>query len=79
MGFSPISGPRSGQLTPSSVIKTFLGRPAASMRPRKSSATADLVVIVTDHDDFDWDEVSRCPPSFDTRRQLRRKDNVEHL
>jgi len=41
---------------------------------------ADLVVVVTDHDAFDWDSIARCSRLvFDTRHRLPRASNVEHL
>jgi nucleotide sugar dehydrogenase len=41
---------------------------------------ADLVVIVTDHDAFDWDLVSRSPSRLlDTRHRLEPAKNVEYL
>lgn len=42
-------------------------------------AAADLIVVVTDHDDFDWDTLATCPLVFDTRRRLPSAHNVEHL
>jgi UDP-N-acetyl-D-glucosamine dehydrogenase len=41
---------------------------------------ADLVVIITDHDDFDWNEVHRSARRiFDTRHRLPSGPNVEYL
>jgi UDP-N-acetyl-D-mannosaminuronic acid dehydrogenase/UDP-N-acetyl-D-glucosamine dehydrogenase len=41
---------------------------------------ADLVVIVTDHDDLDWDMVARRSNRvFDTRHRLKPAPNVEYL
>jgi len=41
---------------------------------------ADLVVIVTDHDAFDWDLISRSSGSvLDTRHRLQPATNVEYL
>ena len=42
-------------------------------------ASSDLVVVLTDHDDFDWDLVlSAAPHIFDTRNRLR-GDHVQRL
>jgi UDP-N-acetyl-D-glucosamine dehydrogenase len=42
-------------------------------------AAADLVVVLSDHDDFDWDAVrSNARAIFDTRRRIE-GPNVEHL
>jgi UDP-N-acetyl-D-glucosamine dehydrogenase len=41
---------------------------------------ADVVVVVTDHDAFDWDlVVGHARRIFDTRHRLARRPNVEHL
>jgi UDP-N-acetyl-D-glucosamine dehydrogenase len=41
---------------------------------------ADLIVVVTDHDDIDYDRVgSRARLVFDTRRRVRPGPTVEHL
>jgi len=41
---------------------------------------ADVVVIATDHDAFDWDAVAaQAKRIFDTRHRLPRAPNVEHL
>jgi len=42
-------------------------------------AAAELVVVVTDHDDFDWEAVARSSNVFDTRRRLPASANVEYL
>ena len=42
-------------------------------------SAADLVVVLTDHDEFDWDLVlARSAQIFDTRNRLR-GDNVQRL
>jgi UDP-N-acetyl-D-glucosamine dehydrogenase len=42
-------------------------------------AAADLVVVLSDHDDFDWDAVeANARAIFDTRRRIE-GSNVEHL
>jgi UDP-N-acetyl-D-glucosamine dehydrogenase len=41
---------------------------------------ADVVVVITDHDDFDWSEVLHSAGRvFDTRHRLPSAPNVEHL
>ncbi len=43
-------------------------------------AAADLVVVVTDHDDFDWSlVVAHAQQVFDTRRRLPPSSHVEYL
>ncbi len=41
--------------------------------------SAELVVVVTDHDVFDWEAVSQSQRVFDTRRRLPAGANIEHL
>ena len=41
---------------------------------------ADVVIVATDHDAFDWDlVVAQSRRVFDTRHRLARRPNVEHL
>jgi UDP-N-acetyl-D-glucosamine dehydrogenase len=40
---------------------------------------ADLVVVVTDHDAFDWDLITKSRRVFDTRHRLPAGANIEHL
>jgi UDP-N-acetyl-D-mannosaminuronate dehydrogenase len=41
---------------------------------------ADVVIVVTDHDAFDWDLViGHARRIFDTRHRLARHPNVEYL
>ncbi len=43
-------------------------------------AAADLAIVVTDHDCFDWDMLTdTTTPIFDTRHRLPPLDHVEHL
>jgi UDP-N-acetyl-D-glucosamine dehydrogenase len=43
-------------------------------------AAADAVVLLTDHDDVDYDLVATAAPYvFDARHRIRASDNVEHL
>ena len=47
---------------------------------RPSIEDADLVIVVTDHDGFDYDEVARRSRLvLDTRNRLRRAEHVVTL
>jgi UDP-N-acetyl-D-mannosaminuronate dehydrogenase len=52
---------------------------AVDLTPEELAAT-DLAVVVTDHDDFDWDLLAEAAiPVFDTRHRLAEHPHVQYL